>query len=233
MPNTLFALDAGFPRFTGQEGQEQRLGMVMDYLVQLQEQLRYILTNLGAENFNETELERIGNTFLEPVVQSVKDAQNHLSTLEQKADSFTLKVENGKASSFIRLMAGETEVCSEEIRFSGVVTFTDEGDGISRINGGSVYSETIYGDMLMVMPEDRTGGEGVRIKNGGVYFWVGSRKAQLDTAALSRNDSGGLTMETFELGDILLSSVGDLELKAVGDIRLAGNVYVNGRLLET
>lgn len=209
MPNTLFSLDARFPQFTGREGESQKLEMVMDYLFQMQEQLRYILANLGSDNFNKTELEIIGNTIREPI---------------------KLTVSNRKNESTIELMAGETVLSSDTIRFEGIVTFRDKGDGISRIEGGNIYSELIYSDMLMIMPTDATGGNGVSIQGDGLSFWSGNYKVQLEQAALLRDDSGGLTMRTYEAGDISILSVGNLKLRAEGDIEIIGNLYINGQL---
>lgn len=59
MPSGFASLDTGFPDLSGYSSTEQKLQAMEDYLVQLLEQLRYTLHNLGVENFNEEGLRRI------------------------------------------------------------------------------------------------------------------------------------------------------------------------------
>lgn len=229
MPNTLHMLDASFPRFTGQEKEEQKIGAVMDYLQQLQEQLRYILNNLGSENFNETALGELSDGIVKPVIQELKSIDGKVSRLSQTVDGFTLEVENGKDSSVIRLMAGEAEIASQEIKFTGVVTFTSDEYGYSRIDGGNLYSYEIVGREITVWPEDRTG-EFVRIKQGGISFASGGIKdAQLDFGWIGLGDSG-FAIHSYELADISVDAAGDLNLGAGGNININGTVYINGQL---
>ena len=54
MPSGFAALDTGFPDLSGMDT-EKKVQAMEDYLVQLLEQLRYTLHNLGSENFNEAE----------------------------------------------------------------------------------------------------------------------------------------------------------------------------------
>ena len=56
MPGGFAALDTGFPELEGST--EEKLRRMQDYLVQLLEQLRYTLHNLGAENFSQAGVER-------------------------------------------------------------------------------------------------------------------------------------------------------------------------------
>lgn len=59
MPNAFMSLDSGFPVFTGTESTEEKLGRIHNYLYMLLEHLRYILRNLGMENFNTAELQKL------------------------------------------------------------------------------------------------------------------------------------------------------------------------------
>lgn len=59
MPNSMYGLDASFPQFTGKESTEEKVNAMYDYLVQLQQNMKYLLQNLGGENFNETELKKL------------------------------------------------------------------------------------------------------------------------------------------------------------------------------
>lgn len=59
MPGSILNADINFPHFTGQETTDEKLGIVTDYLYMLYEQLRYSMSNLGVENFNDAELKDI------------------------------------------------------------------------------------------------------------------------------------------------------------------------------
>lgn len=320
MPNSMYSLDAGFPRFTGGESDKQKVGAIYDYLIQLQEALRYCLQNLGGDNFNDTELGIIGNTIREPVnvklkgvegeitdlkataagldgrIQSaegdinqlkvtangyetrlssaegkvatltltaeglngrlktaegdvaslkltaegygarIRDAEGNISDLEAKANSYKLTVSNGKSSSTITLMAGETVLSSQNIKFEGVVTFTADENGFSAIDGGMIYSQQIHCDDLWVT--ERVGC-GTAIAPEGVSFWKGkftNTGAQLQVAGVELID-GALRICTFETLGLDIVPNGDLRIEADGSVSigkdgkalyLVGDVYVNG-----
>lgn len=59
MPNAFMSLDSAFPVFTGEEKTEEKLERLHNYLFMLLEHLRYILRNLGMENFNAAELGKL------------------------------------------------------------------------------------------------------------------------------------------------------------------------------
>lgn len=46
MADRLFQADQAFPGFTGQETQEEKIQQILDYVYQLREQYRYLLSQL-------------------------------------------------------------------------------------------------------------------------------------------------------------------------------------------
>lgn len=50
-------IDQRFPSFKGNETQEQKTRMILDYLYMLREYLQYVLNNLSPDNFNQTALD--------------------------------------------------------------------------------------------------------------------------------------------------------------------------------
>ena len=72
MPGTLFDTDTSFPRFTGNETDSEKIQKLQDYLYQLTENFRYLMSNLGIENFNATELEELGTTIRKPVLLDIE-----------------------------------------------------------------------------------------------------------------------------------------------------------------
>ena len=59
MPGSFYLMDSGFPEFTGQESVSERLNRLTNYLYMLLEELRWMLRNLGPENFNEAGLSEL------------------------------------------------------------------------------------------------------------------------------------------------------------------------------
>lgn len=82
------------------------------------------------------------------LTSKISDAERNISSLEQYVDSFTLSVSNGQTSSTIKLMAGSTQISSQNISFSGVVTFSDLTGEKTIIDGGVINTSTLYLDTL-------------------------------------------------------------------------------------
>jgi len=57
MPSGISNIDLRFPNFTGQETNDRKLRMILDYLYMLREYLQYLLHNLFPDNFNQTALD--------------------------------------------------------------------------------------------------------------------------------------------------------------------------------
>lgn len=67
MPGNILNADTGFPQFTGDESSDAKIDKVMNYLYMLLEQLRYSLSNLDADNFNDAGLREIGEGIARPL----------------------------------------------------------------------------------------------------------------------------------------------------------------------
>ena len=85
MPGNVFSADTNFPRFAGNQSADEKIDVVTDYLFVLLEQLRYTLANLGQENFNDTELEKIGKVITEPFYASLEGVSGEVATLAMTA----------------------------------------------------------------------------------------------------------------------------------------------------
>ena len=69
MPSNLLAADTGMPDLGGNGSVEDKLNAIQNYLYLLLENLRYTLRNLGAENFNSSELEQLMEMLRKGVLQ--------------------------------------------------------------------------------------------------------------------------------------------------------------------
>ena len=96
MPTSFLNADTSFPRLTEEMPVREQLSRMENYLFVLLEQLRYALSNLGAENFNDASLKEIGEAINEPVISVITDMQGNISSLEQTASSLTTRVANAE-----------------------------------------------------------------------------------------------------------------------------------------
>lgn len=79
----------------------------------------------------------------------ISNAEGDISSLTQTVNGFTLSVTNGTESSTIKLMSGSTQISSQVIQMSGMVTFTDlSGNGTTVINGNNITTGTISANRL-------------------------------------------------------------------------------------
>lgn len=228
MPTNLSIADSSFPQLTKQQSNDEKFDKIQSYLYMLLESLRFSLSNLDKDNFNETGLTEISDMITEPVYAQISDVEGNVTSLaltaeglstrisdaegnintlsvradsltsritsvegdvstlnqtatslttriadaegdvsvlqqtavslssrisnaeadisliQQTADSLTLAVVNGETSSVIRLKAGETQLSSQTIKFTGIVTFSDlSTSGKTTINGGNITTGTI------------------------------------------------------------------------------------------
>ena len=100
MPSGILNADNRFPNLRSGGDVEQRFGEVEDYLFLLLENLRYVLRNLGAENFNQTELFQIGENFAEnvsgPIYKRLEDDEGNIAEIIARADLIATRMTNAE-----------------------------------------------------------------------------------------------------------------------------------------
>lgn len=98
MPNALYGLDASFPQFGRNVSQEQKISMIYDYLIQVQESLRYTLMNLGSDNFNDRELQLLGQTIREPVTLELQGLEGELMYLQADQEGLSSRMRDAEGN---------------------------------------------------------------------------------------------------------------------------------------
>lgn len=161
MPGNLLNVDANFPQFTGGESAAEKIERIMSYLFMLQEQLRYTLANLGAENFNVNSLEEMSNLITQPFLVRLEDAEGNITTLQATADGLTASVKDVEGnvteikqtseqlSSRVSNLSGQVSVVTQTVDGLGITTegttTTISGEGV--VLGNTFGGFTIgYGD---------------------------------------------------------------------------------------
>ena len=80
----------------------------------------------------------------ETLSSRITTADGNISSLTQTVNGFSLSVSNGTSSSTIKLMSGSAVISSQNISFSGMVTFSDlSAKGSTTINGGNITTGEI------------------------------------------------------------------------------------------
>lgn len=252
------SLDMGFPRL--EEGQEtgEALKQVVDYLYILLENLRFMLSNLGVQNFNEKELEDL----TAPVYKSIGSLEGALLQVKATAEGAQITAANAKgAATQAQITAdGASVTASSAAGKAASLEFTVNGltvrnaDGSTTIDGNKIRSGTIEGVTVSgVFIEGCyiNGGtivsgtsEPVKISDGKIEVGYSAHRAELyhdgirawldgHFTPLKIRSYGGVSVDA-PTGTLYLGTENggnDVSIGGAGhDIRLNGNVYINGVL---
>lgn len=224
MPTGMQSLDMNFPSFSENMNSDEKISEVLSYLYSLLESLKYALSNLGAENFNETEL----NNITSPIMGQIKDVEDNLMTIKVTADSAKLTASNalGKAQS-VELTVDGLSVANE----TGSYTIID-GDKLTSFDSETL-SWVVIADGKVVLATQ--GGMIV----GGLYFDANESKIILNSdwgmplkivSAANLNIDAAIGSKV-EIGTSASAS-GNVDIgKTGGTVNLIGTILNNGKTL--
>lgn len=82
------------------------------------------------------------------LTSTISSMEGDISSVEQYAKSITLSVTNSSESSTITLKAGSTQISSQKIEFTGMVTFSDLSGSNTTINGANIKTGKISADRI-------------------------------------------------------------------------------------
>lgn len=153
MPTNLLATDTMYPDLS-KGTTDEKIQQIGNYLYMLREQLRYTLGNLGESNFNESELENIGNIITEPIYLQIYGTEG--STVVQ----FTEKGLYGRiedAENNVAEVSANTSALMSRMKDAegNISTLTQTANSLSSritsLNGSvSSLSQTVNGFTLSV-----------------------------------------------------------------------------------
>lgn len=86
----------------------------------------------------------------EKIMLSIEGLDERVSKIELNKQGITLSVSNGEESSVIKLMAGETELSSQTIKMTGLVTIAGLSGGTTTIDGACIKTGKISADRIDV-----------------------------------------------------------------------------------
>lgn len=96
MPSNLLNADISFPQFTRQTSDREKIEQITSYLFMLLEQLRYSLSNLDKDNFNEAGLKEIGKIITEPVYVRLEGAEGGIHELNVTAQLLSSRIQDAE-----------------------------------------------------------------------------------------------------------------------------------------
>lgn len=135
MPSNILNADTGFPSFTEDMTNDQKIDKVMNYLYMLLEQLRYTLANLGVDNFNDAEIDELAAIITDPVYVRLEDEMGNLTSLQVTVNGLTSRVQNNEGDITVLQQTAtslSTRVQNNEGKISQV---TQTADGlVSRVS---------------------------------------------------------------------------------------------------
>lgn len=81
MPTNLSIADSSFPQLTKQQSTDEKFDKIQSYLYMLLESLRFSLSNLDKDNFNDAGLDEISDMITEPVYAQISDVEGNVTSL--------------------------------------------------------------------------------------------------------------------------------------------------------
>lgn len=98
MPSNILSADTGFPQFTKETSDKDKIKQITSYLYMLLEQLRYSFCNLDKDNFNETGFDEIVNIITEPVYVQLENDEKQILALQVTAEGLGARLEDAEGN---------------------------------------------------------------------------------------------------------------------------------------
>lgn len=126
------------------------------------------------------------------ITTEISYMEQDISRIEQKVDNIRLEVSNGESSSWISLYAGNVEVSSQKIQFTGDVVFeSDLRDGYTTISGDCIRTGEISADYI------RLGGE-LTVYEDLDSPYIGGKMGYVSSQDYNGNTTSGMGMINYD-----------------------------------
>lgn len=212
MPSNLLNADTSFPQLSDQQSSDEKITQVVNYLYMLLEQLRYTLSNLGEDNFNDTELQNIADIITEPVYVQLKDDEANISALQLTAAGLGVRMTDAEGN-ISQLTITSNSLTSRMTSAEGnISTLTQTANSLSsRITSaeGSIssLSQTVNSICLSVSNGSYSStiqllANGVTISSQSISFSGMVTFSDLSTSGWTTINGDNITTGTIEAIDI-------------------------------
>lgn len=212
MPSNLLNADTSFPKFTEGQSDKEKIEKITSYLFMLLEQLRYSLSNLDKENFNDAGFDEIVDIITEPVYIQLADDEQRITALQVTAQGLSARISDAEGN-ITALTATSTSLTSRITSAEGSIstlqqTATSLTSRISDAEGNiSTLSQTVNGMTLSVSNGSssstiRLMANGVQLSSQSIYFTGMVTFSDLSTSGWTTINGDNITTGTIEAIDI-------------------------------
>ena len=139
MPSNILTTDTSFPQLTEEQSNDEKFGVITNYLYMLLEQLRYSMANLGRENFNDAEFDSIANIITEPVYVQLEGVEGEVASLQLTAQSLTSRISDAEgnitvlqqtsSSLLVRVSDAEGNIASLQVTAQSLTSRISDAEG--------------------------------------------------------------------------------------------------------
>ena len=129
-----------------------------------------------------TEMIKSANELTDEKLTEYSTTEQMQTAIKIAVEDITLSVNNGEESSTLKLMAGTTELASEEIKMTGLVKFEDlETEGKTKISGKNITTGTI---------EDAKGNTSWNLEEG----TISCKELKIESTNFKLSENGNVEM---------------------------------------
>lgn len=247
MPTNLSVADASFPQLTEKQSTDEKIEKIQSYLYMLLESLRFQLSNIEKENFNDTAFEEISDIITEPVYAQISDVEGNVTSLALKADGLSLQIQNAEGD--ISTLVSRADILASQMTDAqgNISTLTQQSDALTtRVSNSE-------GDISSLQQTARSLSSRVSNNEGDISsLWqtASSLSASVtsaqNTATAAMSAVNGITLSassgeksstlTIKSGSTTLSSATiefDGEVVFKSDLSTKGSTTINGGNITT
>ncbi len=234
MPSGFSALDTSFPDLEGKDTEES-IEIVTDYLYQLLEQLRYMLHNLGTNNFNRAELEAFASSISTPIGIALQEEIDRATGAE------------GTLRTDIEIQAGRiTSEVSRATEAEGTLSsrITQNADAITAEVARATGAESAVQQTADAIKAQVTDGQGnytvLNLKSDGLHIGNASGTTTINGGSITAKTigaqqiaAGSITANEIAAGTITAAEIAANTItgnKIAANVALSAPVIVGGSI---
>lgn len=156
MPSNWMSVDNNFPSFAGKENPTEQIRKIHNYLFCLKDELKFMLQNLTADNWNSAEWDKLAEDAQSAVLSQVTAMGNQVSELkgltsqtQARVTDLSIKVSSLEGSDaeireWLAALDQAVVELAEEVEqlkqaMDAVIAFDEEGAAVIGKEGGKLY----------------------------------------------------------------------------------------------
>lgn len=226
MPTNLSAADASFPQLTEKQSTDEKIEKIQSYLYMLLESLRFQLSNIEKENFNDTAFEEISDIITKPVYAQISDVEGNVTSLALKADGLSLQIQNAEGD--ISTLVSRADILANQMTDAqgNISTLTQQADALTTSVSNNKKSISSLQQTATSLSSRVTTAEG----NASTALQT-AQGIKLSVTNGDKSSTFTLTSGTTTLSSGTIKFNGEVVFKS--DLSTAGSTTINGANITT